>query len=262
MAKAIQFKSYAFSLFLLTLLAFAPSLHAVVLDWDTLTWTSGAMSQSYDIDSSNSNNGSTNDVFISITGNTNRFATSPTVNTSLTGGLSPVEKGLFLNMNYTNNTEKITVTVGLNYSGGVSNLSFTLFDVDRQFTGGTSDSDYTDKISSIIGLSTNGTVVLPTITTNAGNIAVGTGSNTYVRGVSSINDTSSAGSVTFTFTTAITNFSFTYGNETNAPSNPGNQWITLYDISFDTKPKVPEWHPALFATLLCFTVFFGRRFLS
>ncbi len=58
--------------------------------------------------------------------------------------------------------------------------------------------------------------------------------------------------MTFTFSTAITNFSFTYGNETNAPSNPGNQWITLYDISFDAKPKVPEWHPGLIAALLCF----------
>ena len=261
MAKAIQFKSYAFSLFLLALLTFAPSLHAVVLDWDTLSWTSGAMSQAYDIDSSNSNNGSTNDVFISITGNTNQFNVSPTINTNLTGGVSPVEKALFLNMNYTTTNQSITVSVGLNYSGGVSNLTFTLFDVDRLVAG--SDSGYTDKITSIIGRGTNGLVVVPTITTNVGNSLFNGGtSNQFVRGISTINDTNSQGNVTFTFTTAITNFSFTYGNEANAPANPGNQWISLYDISFSPKPKVPEWHPALFATLLCFTVFFGRRFMS
>jgi hypothetical protein len=257
MARAIQFKSFAFSLLLLALLVSPRVGQAVVLDWDTVTW-SGGMSQAFNIDSSNSNNGSTNDVFISISGNTNRFAIAPTVNTNLTGGLSPVENGLFLNMDYTTRTESITVLVGLNYSGGVSNLTFTLFDVDRLVGG--SDSGYTDKISSIIGRGTNGAVVLPTITTNAGNVVVGTGSNAYVRGVSSISDTSGVGTVTFTFSTAITNFSFTYGNETNAPSNPGNQWITLYDISFDAKPKVPEWHPGLIAALLCFGLVGVRRF--
>jgi hypothetical protein len=256
----MRFKTFVFSMLLLALLVSPHAAQAVVLDWDTLTWTSGAMSQAYNIDSSNSNNGSTNDVFIAITGNTNRFATQPTVNSSLTGGLSPVEDGLFLNMNYTNRTENITITVGLNYSGGVSNLTFTLFDVDRQFGFG-NDSDYTDKISSIIGRGTNGAVVLPTIVTNAGNALVGSGSTQYVRGISSISDTSSVGSVTFTFSQAITNFSFTYGNEGNAPSNPGNQWITLYDISFDAKPKVPEWHPGLIASLLCFGLIGIRRFL-
>ncbi len=148
MARAIQFKSFALSLLLLALLVSPRVGQAVVLDWDTVTW-SGGMSQAFNIDSSNSNNGSTNDVFISISGNTNRFAIAPTVNTNLTGGLSPVENGLFLNMDYTTRTESITVLVGLNYSGGVSNLTFTLFDVDRLVGG--NDSGYTDKISSIIG---------------------------------------------------------------------------------------------------------------
>lgn len=259
MARAIRFKTFALSLLLLALLVSPRATQAVVLDWDTVTWSGGAMSQAFNIDSSNSNNGSTNDIFISITGNTNSFASAPTNNANLTGGIVPAEKGLFLNMDYTSRTQSVTVTVGLNYSAGVSNLTFSLFDVDRQFGFG-ANSDYTDKISSIIGRDTNGNVVLPTITTNAGNVGVGSGSTQYVRGVASISDTSSVGTVTFTFSQAITNFSFTYGNETNAPTDPGNQWITLYDISFTPKPKVPEWHPGLIAALLCFGLVGARRF--
>jgi len=228
------------------------SARAVVLDWDSINWSSGSLTQSFDIDASNPGN----DVTITISGNTSFFAQNVNDTTDLTGGLSPAQESLFMNMNYDTRSQSITVSVSFNYANGVTGVGFTIFDIDKSTAG--NDSGYTDKIV-LLGKSTTGTLVAPTtITTSSANETVGSGTNIYVRGTAGATDTTGSGNATYAFSSTITNFTFTYGNDSSAPSNPGNQWIALHDITFT--PKVPEWHPGLIAALSCFALVTARRF--
>jgi hypothetical protein len=232
---------------------------AVVLDWDSVTWTEaeGAFSKSFEIDSNNPGN----DITITITGDTDKFVQDPHINNQLTGGLSPVEDGLFLRMNYSSENEFVTVTVTFNYDYGVEDVSFSIFDIDRNDSG-SSNVGYRDRIDLLGKNMSDGLIAPTTITEHPDNDVRNSGStNVYVRGDESTSDSSSDANADYTFSgtnAVIKEFFFTYGNHSSAPSNPGNQWITLHDITF--KPKVPEWHPGLIASFACMTLVGVRRF--
>ncbi len=248
-------KSGLFALGLLTLaLCLLPlRAQAIVLDWDSVNYSSGSFSQSFDIDSGNPGN----DVTVTVTGNTGYFAQNINDNSNLTGGYSPAQQSLFMNMNYNRENQFITVTVTFNYAQGVEDVSFSIFDIDRSTDR--NDSGYTDNIV-LLGKNLNGSLVAPTtITTHSANETVGFGTNIYVRGTTGASDTAGSGNADYTFsgTNAITSFSFTYGNDSSSPSDPGNQWISLFDITY--KPRVPEWHPGLIASFACMMMVGVRR---
>src|SRR6185437_7859736 len=76
----------------------ATSSHAtVVLDWDSVSWTSGSLSNSYDV-----NADGVLDITVSATSQPSNIwtndattgALTPTINQTLTGGLSPVQNSL------------------------------------------------------------------------------------------------------------------------------------------------------------------------
>jgi hypothetical protein len=252
MLKTIQSKLLPLWLLLAGMALLPLRSQALVLDWDSVNWSSGSLSQSFDVDASHAGN----DITITITGSTGNLAQNVNDTTDLTGGISGGHESLFMNMNYDNRSQFITVTVTFLYAAGVTDVSFSIFDIDKN-TGG-NDTGYTDKIT-VLGTGTNGTLVAPTtITTHTANETVGSGTNIYVRGVSGATDTTGNGNADYAFSSTITNFSFTYGNDSSAPSKPGNQWIALGDITF--KPKVPEWHPGLIASLACFALIAARRF--
>ena len=55
---------------------------AVTLDWSTVTWTAGSLSNSYDVDPTNPGN----DITIAMSGNTGNFNSgSPSIGTGLGG---------------------------------------------------------------------------------------------------------------------------------------------------------------------------------
>src|SRR5213595_3841623 len=93
---------------------------AVVLDWDSATWTPGSLSNSYDL-----NGDAVDDITLTITkrGNGNNvYAIDPTtgvqtpaISQTLTGGLSPVQNSLMIAGNLHTNTD---LTVQLNFTGG------------------------------------------------------------------------------------------------------------------------------------------------
>lgn len=224
---------------------------AVLLDWNPQSWSGGSLTGSFDLDATNPGN----DVTITITGNTSRFeGSSPNDTTDLTGGQGGSQQSLFLDVDWNNRSQSITVTIEFHYAYGVDDLSFTVFDVDRV------SGNHTDKIFDILGTTDNSAVVAATVTTSSDNQLVGTGTNQYVRGTSSSGSSSGNGNVGITFgSTPIYSAEFSWGNENNAPNNPGEQWIGLYDISF--KKRIPEVHPGLAASLSCFLVV-GFRFLS
>ena len=208
------------------------------LDWDTVNWTSGALSQSYTV------GGST--VSITLTGSTNRFVSGPVDNTTNTGGLIPVEQSLLLDVDYTAQatiaTEAITATISFAHTGGISNVSFTLFDIDS--------SGFTDQV---IVTGNNGATINPSsVTLTAGTEVVFDGVN-KVTGTANNSSTSSNGNATFTFNqTGITQITIVY--QSGQLANPSEQFVSLHDINFNVTPTTsnntvttPEDTPFTFA---------------
>ncbi len=190
-----------------------------VLDWDTVDWTSGSLSQSFSV------GGGT--VSFSITGDTDDFFSgSPNDDTTNTGGLSPVEESVLLDMNFESQTtigdEMVTVVIGFTHPGGVSNVSFTIFDVDL--------STWTDQI---IATANNGATINPSSVTVGSTVSFD-GVN-KVTGTASNASTSANGNATFTFNqTGITQITLVY--QSGRLADPTEQYISLHDITFNVAP--------------------------
>ena len=214
---------------------------AITLDWNSVDWTpTGTLTQSFDIDSGNAGN----DITITITGNTSRFdSSSPNDTTDLTGGIAGQES-LFLYANqFKKASESFTITITFNYTLGVDNVDFTLFDIDRN-----SDGDWIDQIRSIHGTfgTTNNAA---TITGSANNTVAGSGTNQTITGnTDTASDSGSANALIDFGRALLTSVSFVYGN---APGTDvqSQQWIGLSDIHF--RPKIPEVNPAWGGMIIC-----------
>jgi len=226
------------------LVAFSTAGHAVTLDWDGVTWTPGSLSNSYDVDPTKPGN----DVTLSLTGDTGQFApkngfTMPSIQNFIEGGLSPVQNALVLHLDLANASQSVTMSVNFSaqYGAGVSNVSFTIFDVDFSSGG------FQDQLRSITALSIDGTTLIaPTITTSSANQLSGTGLNQVVTGMTGNTDTgatSGNGNVTISFgAAAIKSFTLTYGSGSNAPANPTTQGIAMHDLTFTPVPEInPAW---------------------
>jgi hypothetical protein len=233
-----------FFLFALLLPFLATGVQAITLDWNAVTWAPGTLSHSYDVDPANPGN----DITVSISGDTGQFAPKggsqiPAIMNIIEGGLSPAQNSLVLHLDLANQSQSVTVSVSFSalYTGGVANVSFTLFDVDF------ASSAFQDQIRSIQALSIDGTTLIaPTITTSPNNTLTGSGLNQVVTGMINTNDTgptSGNANVTISFgANAIKSFTFTYGSGSNAPADPTTQGIALYNISFTPVPEInPAW---------------------
>jgi hypothetical protein len=205
---------------------------AVVLDWDSLTWTDGSLSQSYDIDPSNPGN----DVTITVT-STEFLSGYPARTTNLTGGLSPVQNALQLAVDWSAVARSTTLTVDFNYANGVSAVSYSLFDSD---SGTGTTKTWEDEIRQISAYYTTGawSIAPSSVTSSTASTVTGSGTNYNVRGIAGATDTTGDGNVNFAYTNTIKGFRFTYEPGPNSQSNPVNQWIALHDITF--LPVIPE----------------------
>jgi hypothetical protein len=242
----------------LLLATWAVPAKALVLDWDGVSWTPGALSNSYNL-----NGDAFNDITVAITSqNQNVFTNdpttgtmTPTINQTMTGGLVPPQNSLVIAANLHTNSN---LTVHISFTGGPGNLpgannvSFTLFDIDV-----TTNSDI---ISNIYGVAPDGTHIAATIT-NIGSAVTpgGTGLSQTLTGNAAAANNSSNGNATISFgSTLITDLYFTFGNTAGAPRY---QDIAIGDISFT---PVPEINPAITASMSCLaaggiTVFMRRR---
>lgn len=220
--------------------------NAVLFDWDTVTWAPGSLSNSYDIDATNPGN----DVTITITGSTDNFIHDYVqLNQDFQGGLATAENVLSVLVNLGNDAASITITVTFHYAFGVEDMEFTLFDVDRKQSG-----SFVDEIRTIKANFEGGADIAATsVTGSANNTVSGSGLGVTIVGTAQTPDTgtgSGDANATISFgTNALSEFSFVYGNNLDANNNPAQQGIGFYDFSF--KKRIPEYHPALVASLMC-----------
>lgn len=220
-------------------LLWASTSSAVVLNWSTVTWPAGSLYQTYDLDSDG-----INDVTVAFSGNTSTLASgSPALGT-----------GLAANVDFSTMSQSITVTVTF-LSSLATDVSFTLYSIDADRKGNSSNFAFQDVVSNISGNTKNGAVV-PSVT--VGSLV------TYSGGTATGQDVAgytSAGNVNMVYTDEISSFQFTFGSSGDiAGNNPDPQEFAISSITYR---KVPEVGVIPAALLLCFvTVFLKRRALS
>ena len=141
---------------------------------------------------------------------------SPTVNSTITGGLAVPEPGLTVIADQPNlaGEVEITITLPRTFNG----VQFTIFDVDFN------TNQFSDRIE-VIG-NRGAASVLPVLTNGNANVVTG---NVAIGDVLS-GDAEPQGNVVVTFTDPIDSITIRYGNHTTAPANPGQQGINLHDI--------------------------------
>jgi hypothetical protein len=257
-AKNTAFMSVRFSLLGATALFFAflsdPS-SALTINWGTEPWAAGSLQNSYDIDPSRPGN----DVTVTVSGNTGVLQQeltgtnpmTPAVAQSFQGGYGSAQNSLCIATNFANQSQGITVTVDFSaqYTQGVTNVSFTIFDVDFSNVSGNT---YQDQLRNIRAVGMDGSLIAPTITTSVNNVLSGTGLNQVVNGTVSTADLgagSGNANVTISFgTNAIRSFTFTYGSGSGTVPDPTYQHIGMSNIVFT---PVPEINPAFGASLSC-----------
>ncbi len=199
----------------------------LLLDWDTLTWQPEGqtnLSETYAIGG--------RDVIVAIGGNTsgldNLGTLSPRIDSTQTGGLTPVEDALIITTDYPAGTVDREVTISFDfsdYAGGISDVAFSLFDID-------SNASAIDEV--MITALVNGTLVDPTSLV-AGSANQVVGSNTIV-GTGISPPSSSDGNVSIAFAyTGITELLITYRNGGQAFSG-GLQTMGIHDISYTVVP--------------------------
>jgi hypothetical protein len=233
------------------------SARAVTLDWNAVTWTNGSLSNSYDIDP----NASGADVTVAVSGNTAQlgpeqvspYQQTPALTTNLQGGLPTAKNTLTILLDLSTTSQSVTVSVNFSaqYTQGVNNVSFTIFDVDFANVNGASGAKFTDEIRSVVGVAADGTLVAGTLTPSADNKLIGTGFDAVVDGINTTGDTgagsaSNGGNVTVSFgSTPIKSFSLVYGSGPTVATDPTAQHIGISDISFTPVPEVnPSWAAA------------------
>jgi hypothetical protein len=242
-----QFPRFALPLFLGCFLA--ATAHAVVLDWNSVTWTPGSLSNSYDVDATRPGN----DITVTVSGDTavlqpelaSGNPMTPAITPDFQGGLAAPKNTLCLAVNFTNQSQAVTVTVDFSaqYTLGVQDVSFTLFDVDSSAVTG---STYQDQLRGITATSVDGvTLVSPTITVSSNNTLSGSGLTQVVDGTATTADVGPASgnaNVTISFgATAIRSLTFTYGSGSGTAPDPTYQHVGINDLTFTA---VPEMNPA------------------
>lgn len=209
----------------------APFGKAILLDWDTLTWTPGALVQSYELDPGNVGN----DVTITVSGTTGALiASSPFISTAPFTGGNAGQSALQFLQNFANAGQSITVTVDFHYGIGVTDVAYNLFDVDLSVGSlGTSIDQVRGSSASLIG----GGTVTPTTFTGSLNNAVTAGPT--VTGIANSGNSTSDANVAVNYggSVALSQFVFTYGNDASASGILPPEGIALGDISFTPVPE-------------------------
>jgi hypothetical protein len=229
----------------LLLLSATPAF-ALVLDWSTATWNAGSLSRSFDVDSDGKN-----DIRVAFSGDTSAISFGyPSITTDFQGGLASPVSALSVYLDFTDPSQSITVTVTFLGFTAAGDVGFSLYDVDADRKGSSSNFAYQDEVRNLTGKSNKTGTVIPSVTT--GSQVVYSGGVADGQDVAANTGTGSGdGNVGVSFGQEINSFSFTYGSTTSniTGGDPDPQEFAIGNISFR---KVPEVGTAQIAALLCF----------
>ncbi len=201
------------------------------LDWDQLSWPQAASPNNF----SESFNVGPGAVTVTFTGDLDAFFNgSPSIRDTPTGGLSPAQDVLRANANFgTGSSNSIPIVIDFSHAGGVTDVSFSLFSVDR-FPGSGGSWDQ------VTVTGTNGAATFDPTSITLGNPNPNVGnqilSANTVTGTSAVPATSSDANATFTFSQpGIQQITIDFQYPGSA-ANPPSQSIGLHDIDFSISP--------------------------
>lgn len=166
----------------------------------------------------------------------------------------------------TSNATHIAVTVNFNNPGGVTNVQFQLWDIDA--TVDSSGNGFVDRVSQIQAVAVGGGTTYATAsnahTSNPAtvyNTISGAGATLALTGDTTTNgatNNTDQGTVTISFASAITSFSFWYSNA--ATGSLSQQTMGLGPISYAMLPEIsPAWPVALLCLLAVAAEGYRRR---
>lgn len=196
---------------------------ATQLNWDAVTWPASSLSQTYTVGPGN----------VSVTFNqatdtppgdaTAFISSTPQIDQTSTGGLPTQEDTLFIRIDYgVGSINQMPIILDFTHPGGVSDVSFTMFDLDADA--------WVDEVEVT---ATDGTSTFnpSSVVDSTSNDNVFDGTNT-VTGINNTSHTTDDGNATFTFNqTGITQVTILYRNAV-AVANPAIQRIYLHDVDF------------------------------
>jgi len=186
-----------------------------LFDWDSQAWTAGSTSNNYTLTGIGAFN-----FAISNPGTFLNNATyggqSPARQTTNNGGFSG-QNSLVELVDMANSSQLVTTTITL--GAAAQSAQFRIIDID--YAAG----QFADRVT-VTGY-LNGIAVTPTLTNGVTNYVLG---NSAYGDVTSP-DGSANGNLVVTFTSPIDQIVIQYGNHSLAPANPGQQAITIHDIT-------------------------------
>ena len=151
---------------------------------------------------------------------------------------------ILYNLSATSTSAYTQVTIVFQYSGGVNNVSFNLWDVDM-LAG-----QFTDKISSISATAVGGGTVYPTTFTGSANNAIsGSGATLAATGTGNAVNNTNTGNVNIAFTQTISSLTFRWSN---VDAGLGPQAVGISPITFTAVGTAfPEVNSSSAALFLC-----------
>ena len=232
--------------------AFPHAGHALVLDWNTQTWTptnpsANTLRDEFDVDGTPGTDITLSLVYSTQNAGSPWRAGLPAIDATLQGGQAAGTQSLHLGVDFAAQAHTITITVDFsNYAQGVEGISFSLFDIDRA----DGSAAYIDQIRSISGTAPDGTPVAAVISTYGSTVTWNAVDRTLT-GNGPAADTgaaSNAGNATISFNSPIRSFTFVWGVPNSNANNPVPMDISFGNINFS---PVPEVNPALAAAAIC-----------
>lgn len=211
-----------------------------LLDWQALNWSGGGTTlNQWTVNRISGGDPIT--VSFQFSGNTARFQTGyPAVSDLANGGVTG-QRSLLPVLNFNNTSQNITLTV--NFSTPVYNVSFPMFDVDTLApTGGTGG--FRDNVSirgantitgttNVVPSTRTPTFSLPTTSQSPSTVELFPTDGGRVRGINGDSAvTQSLGTAITTFAAPINRFTWVYGNNGITTPNPAQQGVAINDITF------------------------------
>ncbi|MBA4161416.1 MAG: proprotein convertase, P [Novosphingobium sp.] len=188
---------------------------SALFDWDSQTWSAGSTSNNYTLTGIGAFNFAITNPGTFLN-NATYGGQSPARQTANNGGFSG-QNSLVQLVDMANTSQVVTTTISLGTAA--QGAQFRILDVD--YAAG----QFAD-MATVTGY-LNGNAVSPTLTNGVTNYVLG--NSAYGDGTSA--DGSANGNIVVTFNSPIDQIVVQYGNHSLAPSNPGQQAITLHDFT-------------------------------